>query len=165
MLIEPPTVEQVVALGTMYECVVPAEWQDLNGHVNVRHYLDLYNAAGEGQLLQLGVDSAYFHKERRGFFDLEHHIWYLAEIHVGDRLTVHMRYVGRSVKRFHGLVFVANRTRERVASILEYVASGADLTTRRSAAFPPHVSERLDALVSAHASLPWKAPVCGVMRA
>lgn len=165
MMIEVPTIEQVDALGPLLERQVPPEWEDLNGHVNVRHYLDLYNEAGDGMLAQLGVGPEYFRTERRGFFDLEHHVWYLAEMHVGDRVTVHMRYIARSAKRFHGVVFVVNRTRRNIASVLEYVASGADLTTRRSAPFPPNVSQRLDAIVAAHASLPWPAPVCGSMQA
>jgi len=165
MMIEVPTIQQIDALGSLLEREVPPEWEDLNGHVNVRHYLDLYNEAGDGMLAQLGVDEAYFRTQRRGFFDLEHHAWYLAELHVGDRVTVHMRYISRSAKRFHGVVFVVNRTRRSVASVLEYVASGADLATRRSAPFPPEVSRRLDGIVAAHASLPWRPPTCGTMRA
>lgn len=88
-------------------------------------------------------------------------MWYLAEVHVGDRVTVHSRYLARSTKRFHGLVFIVNRTRNSVASLLEYVASGADLATRRSAPFSPIVNARLDALVAEHALLAWPAPMCG----
>ena len=40
-----PTVSQVDDLPVLMEKVVPPEWQDLNGHVNVRHYLELYDAA------------------------------------------------------------------------------------------------------------------------
>ena len=161
MRIQPPTIEQLDALGTLVDRVVPPDWEDLNGHVNVRHYLDLYNEAGDPMLAQLDVSEDYFRAERRGFFDLEHHIWYLAEMHVGERVTAHMRYLRRSEKRFHGVVFVVNRTRSNVASILEYVASGADLATRRSAPFPARVSDRLDALIAQHAALPWVAPMCG----
>lgn len=164
MKIHVPTIEQIDALATLVDRVIPPEWEDLNGHVNVRHYLDLYNEAGDPMLSQLGVDASYVRAEQRGFFDLEHHIWYLAEMHVGDRVTVHTRYIARSAKRFHGVMFVVNRSRESVASVLEYVASGADLATRRSAAFPPRVSGRLDAIVAEHASLPWPAPVCGSMQ-
>jgi acyl-CoA thioester hydrolase len=34
-----PTVEQVLELPALMEKLIPPEWQDLNGHVNVRHYL------------------------------------------------------------------------------------------------------------------------------
>lgn len=161
MRIHVPTLEQIDALPALVDRVIPRDWEDLNGHVNVRHYLDLYNEAGEPMLAQLGVDRDYFRTERRGFFDLEHHMWYLAEMHVGDRVTVHTRYIGRSAKRFHGVMFVVDRTRQSLASVLEYLASGADLATRRAAAFPPRVSDRLDAILAEHDSLPWPVPVCG----
>lgn len=159
-----PTIEQIDALEPLVARVVPAEWEDLNGHVNVRHYLDLYNEAGDPMLAQLGVSESYFRTERRGFFDLEHHIWYLAEMHVGERVSVHTRYIGRSAKRFHGVMFVVNRSRSNVASVLEYVASGADLATRRAAPFPPRIVERLDAIIARHAALAWPVPVCGSMQ-
>ena len=40
-----PTVAQVDDLPPLLEKVIPPEWQDLNGHVNVRHYLELSDAA------------------------------------------------------------------------------------------------------------------------
>jgi acyl-CoA thioester hydrolase len=156
-----PTVAQVDELDALIEIAVPPDWEDINGHVNVRHYLDLYNEAGGPMLQRLGVDETYFRSARRGFFDLEHHLWYLAEMHVGDRVTVHVRYLARSAKRFHGTMFVVNRTRDSVASVLEFLASGADLRTRRTAEFPAAVRARLDALLEEHGRLSWRAPVCG----
>jgi acyl-CoA thioester hydrolase len=156
-----PTIEQVDMLEPLIHYTVPPEWEDINRHVNVRHYLDLYNEAGDPMLAQLGLDRDYFHTDQRGFFDLEHHLWYLAEMHVGDRVSVHLRYLGRSAKRFHGVVLIVNRTRGSVASVLEFVGSGADLKTRRTSAFPAEVAARLDAIVAEHARLPWPAPTCG----
>jgi acyl-CoA thioester hydrolase len=159
-----PTIAEIDMLGTLVERDIPRHWEDMNRHVNVRHYLDLYNEAGTPMFAQLGIDERYFNTELRGFFDLEHHMWYLAEMHVGDRVSVHTRYLARSEKRFQGLLFVVNRTRGNVASVLEYLASGADLTTRRSAAFSPTVSARLDEILAQHAALPWPAPRCGCIR-
>lgn len=163
MKIHVPSVEHVRMLETLVEYVVPPEWQDINGHVNVRHYLDLYNIAGDAVFAQMGVDDDYFLKERRGFFDLEHHIWYLAELHVGDRVSVHTRYVARSSKRYQGLLFVVNVTRPAVACVLEFVSTGANLETRRTDDFAPHVTARLDELIEEHSRLPWPAPLCGAI--
>lgn len=161
MKIHVPSLEHVRMLETLVEYTIPPDWEDINGHVNVRHYLDLYNIAGDPMLARLGVAEDYFRTERRGFFDLEHHLWYLAEMHVGDRVTVHVRYLGRTTKRFHGLMFVVNVTRQSVACVFEFIATGADLATRRTADFPPHVAERLDAILAEHRQLPWPAPTCG----
>lgn len=163
MKIHVPSIEHVHMLGTLCEYVVPPEWQDLNGHVNVRHYLDLYNISGYAVFEQMGVTDDYFLKERRGFFDLEHHIWYLSELHVGDRVSVHTRYVARTAKRYQGLLFVVNMTRPAVACVIEFVSTGANLASRRADEFAPHVAQRIDALIAEHVKLPWPAPLCGAI--
>jgi hypothetical protein len=40
-----PSLEQVLELPSLMQRVVPETWQDLNGHVNVRHYLELFDGA------------------------------------------------------------------------------------------------------------------------
>jgi len=79
-----PTVTQVEALPVLMEKVVPPEWQDLNGHVNVRHYLELYDAASWPKLAEFGLDANAFLERRQGLFDLEHHLWYLDALIAAD---------------------------------------------------------------------------------
>lgn len=165
MLTRVPTLRDLDDLPPLLERTVPAEWEDLNGHVNVRHYLALYDQAGWPMMSWLGVDERHFREERRGFFDLEHHIWYLAEMHVGDAVTVHARFLARSAKRFHGAMFIANRSRHSVASAFEYVSTAADLEARRSAPLPADVAAKLDELIAAHSRLTWPAPLCGSISA
>ena len=160
-----PTVAQVEELPSLMERRIPPEWQDLNGHVNVRHYLELYDAASWPMLAGFGLDERMFLERRLGLFDLEHHLWYLAEMHVGDVVTVHSRLVNRSTKRFHGVMFVVNRTRGQLASVFEYVSSGADLEARRTAPLPPEFAAELDRQIAAQSGLSWPAPVCGVISA
>jgi acyl-CoA thioester hydrolase len=158
-----PTVEQVQELPTLMEKVIPPQWQDLNGHVNVRHYLELYDAASWPMLAAIGLDEKVFTEQRQGMFDLEHHLWYLAEMHVGDTVTVHWRIIARGVKRFHGVMFIVNRTRGRLASVFEFLSTGADLAARRTAPLPAAFAGQLDRLIAENSRLTWPAPVCGVM--
>jgi hypothetical protein len=60
-------------------------------------------------------------------------------------------------------MFIVNRTRGRLASVFEYVSSGADLDARRTAPLPPEFATQLDRLIAAHARLAWASPTCGVM--
>jgi hypothetical protein len=62
-------------------------------------------------------------------------------------------------------MFVVDRTRGRLASVFEYVSSGADLEARRTAPLPAEFAARLDHLIAGHSRLDWPAPVCGVMSA
>ncbi len=131
----------------------------------MRHYLELYDAASWPSLAAVGLDPSVFLEQRRGLFDLEHHLWYLDELHVGDVVTVHWRFLERTVKRFHGVMFVVNQTRGRLASAFEYVSTGADLDARSTAPLPVEFAARLDRLIAESAALDWPAPVCGVMSA
>lgn len=163
MRIEMPTVEEVRQLPALYELTIPAEWQDLNEHVNVKHYLDIYDQAGWPLMDELGMDADRFTVHRNGYFDLEHHIWYLAEMHVGDVVTVHFRLLGYTTKRFHGLMFVVNATRGVLASVLEYVTSSADLDTRRTMPIPADVAANLQRVLDVQSALPWPAPRSGAI--
>ncbi len=84
---------------------------------------------------------------------------------MGDVVTVHWRFLARTVKRFHGVMFVVNQTRGRLASAFEYVSTGADLDARRTAPLPVEFAARLDRLIAENTALDWPAPVCGVMSA
>ena len=55
---------------------VPQEWEDLNGHVNVKHHLGMYDLTKEAMLEMLGISEEWVRTGRTGIFDLEHHIWY-----------------------------------------------------------------------------------------
>ena len=148
MPVSMPTVAQIDELPSLMERVIPPEWEDLNGHVNVRHYLELYDAASWPMLAAIGLDEKVFLERRQGLFDLEHHLWYLSELHVGDKVTVHWRFIARSAKRFHGVMFVVNRTRGQLASAFEYVGTGADLDARRTAPLPAEFATHLDRMIA-----------------
>lgn len=158
-----PTTAEIRELPVLAKETIPPKWEDLNGHVNVRFYLALYEMSGWPLMEALGIDRSYFEKRQLGIFDLEHHIRYVNELHVGDVVTVHGRIIARNAKRMHGIVFIVNDDRDALAATLEYVASNANLLERRTAEFPEDVANRLDVLIDDDRRYAWPAPVCGVM--
>ena len=110
-----------------------------------------------------GIDAQRTRQSRWGLFDLEHHLWYLREIHVGDEVTIHCRLLARTVKRFHGTLLLVNRTRGQLASAMEFLSTCADLDARATAALPSDVAACMDVLIERHHKLSWPAPVSGVM--
>ncbi len=158
-----PSTAQVRDLPELCRIDVPPDWQDLNGHVNVQYYLKMYDLAGIPMLEALGIDEAWVRRERIGLFDLEHHIWYLAEIHVGHAVTAHVRFGARNAKRTWGALFLVDATTDRLASTIEFVSTAANLDTRRSIPLPEPVAGRLDALIAVQATLAWTLPCSGSM--
>ena len=75
---------------------VRPEWIDYNGHMNVAHYVAVFDRATEAFHASIGVDDAY----RRGgasTFAVEQHIVYARELNSGARLRVTDLDTGRSV--------------------------------------------------------------------
>jgi acyl-CoA thioester hydrolase len=158
-----PTPEQVRQLPELLRVRVPREWEDLNGHVNVKHYMGMYDMTGDPLLELLGISEQWVRSERVGLFDLEHHIWYQNEVHVGEDVALYLRFTDRNLKRAQGLVFLLNLTHDRLASAVEFVSIAANLDSRRSVPLPAGVAQRLDELIRQQATLDWAAPRSGAI--
>ena len=161
----PPAIslDQLAPLPVVYRAVIPPAYEDRNGHMNVRWYLALYDEAGDAMYPMFGLTAVYFAASDMGGFDLEHHLWYAAEVHIGDAIAIRARILERSSKLMHYLMFMVNETRGVLSSIFECVHAHADLSVRRTAPFPAPVAARIDALIAAHRALAWPAPISGTM--
>jgi acyl-CoA thioester hydrolase len=158
-----PTPEQVRQLPELVRVRVPPEWEDLNGHVNVQHHLTMYNLTTAPLLAQLGISEDWVRTERCGLFDLEHHIWYLNEVHVGDDVSLHLRMTARNARRVQGHVYLINASRDSLASVIEFVSAAADLDARRTIPLPAVIAASIDDSIAASARLDWAAPASGAI--
>jgi acyl-CoA thioesterase FadM len=96
---------------------------------------------------------------------LQHFIHYLAEVRVGETVVIKGRLLGRSAngKRVHYLLFMINETTKRLAATMECLASHADLAIRRTAPYPPHLLEKIDAVIAEHVQLDWDVALSGAI--
>jgi acyl-CoA thioester hydrolase len=165
--VKPPAIplEKVTALTAVHRVTIPPEYQDENGHMNIRWYVFVFDDAGYPVAASLGLTPDYHQQHHTGGFDLEHHIHYLNEVHSGDTVAVYFRLLGCSAKRIHYMMFMINETRGTLAALFECVNSFADLSIRRTAPYPAEISQRIDDLLAQHRALDWDAPICGVMGA
>jgi acyl-CoA thioester hydrolase len=161
----PLSLEAVTALPMVYRVTIPERYRDMMGHMNMRYYLELYDEAGIYLFDQIGLTEAHYQQNHTGGFDLEHHLHYLNEIHIGDTVALYGRLLARSAKRLHYLLFMVNEDRQNLASIFECVNSYADLQIRKTAPYPAEVATAIDAMLVQHQALSWAAPVCGSMTA
>lgn len=157
-------IEDVQQLHEDYRFTIPESYLDEMGHMNIRWYMALFNEAILPFLFRIGLVPDYIIGEKAGAFALEHFVRYLAEVHVGQTITVHVRVLGRSAKRLHFMQFMINETTGKVAATLEVLNSHADLSVRRTSPYPPQITDKIDAILAEHQQLPWAAPVCGVIQ-
>jgi acyl-CoA thioesterase FadM len=158
-----PTPDQLQELPLQLEMEIPPEWEDRNGHIGVRRYLELYQLGAWNVLHEIGVNQAWFETQERSQFDLEHHLNYRAELHVGDTIRTHNRVVGKNDSCFHGMYFIVDDSTRRLACTIEYITAHIGMRTRRIAPFPDELSCGLDRLYEKHQSLSWPPPLCGVL--
>lgn len=159
-----PTYEQViesvplVILGEIAE-----KHLDYNGHVNMRHYVKFGGVSSDRLLRDVGIDDDYRAERRMGAFTAEHHVRYLAELHVGDRWRAHTVWLDRSDKAVHQMAFVLNDSEQRLSATVEMLLVHVDMDGRRATPFPPDVAARIDAMVARRRTVSWPMPVSGAM--
>jgi acyl-CoA thioester hydrolase len=159
-----PGYAQVIALPGTARRLVPPEFGDANGHLNVRHYLALYDDAEWEIFERMGLGVEHARTDRRGMFALEQHLTYALEVDVGAEVSVHMRLLARSAKVVHLVNYLADHTRGQVAGAIEVVDGYADLDTRRLTAFHPGPGlAALDAQLAADRGLDWRPATSGCL--
>lgn len=158
-----PTFEQVRALPCAHEQVVPAHYADANGHMNIVRYMELHNEAAWKHMGQFGLGEEHAREGTAGSFEVEHHLRYLREVHVGDLVAVHFRLIGRSDKALHLMQFLVNVTRRELSNTLESLGLSVDMSTRRTAPFPDHVAALIDARLQGDQALDWPVPLATAM--
>ncbi|WP_052915017.1 thioesterase family protein [Protofrankia coriariae] len=158
-----PTFAQVLELPALIETTVQPEYIDFYGHMNVRFYLILGAEAVGLHAERIGIDSAYHEQRRMGVFTAEHHLRYFSELSLGDKLSVHSRFLDRSRRAGHIMSFLLDRERDRLAYTLELIVVHMDTTTRRPVDMPDDIARGFDEQIALSRALNWPAPTCGVM--
>ncbi|TVR22945.1 MAG: thioesterase [Anaerolineaceae bacterium] len=154
-------VEAISQLPLMSRATIGAQHLDLMGHMNVRHYLGLFDDAAWTFFESFGMTAEYYRENNTGGFALEQHIRYLAEVREGETVAIYARIIARNAKRVHFMYFMVNEDKQTLSATLEGVGSHADLSIRRTSPYPDFILQRLDALLDEQKALTWEAPICG----
>jgi len=152
------------SLPVTYQAVIPQDFIDEFGHVNVMWYTHLFTEGAGGLFRLVGLTQEHLEGNQAGTFALEQHFRYLKEVRVGQHVTLRSRVLGRSAKRWHTIHFMTIDELDVLAATCEVVSTYVDMTVRRSAPMPPVITDGIDRLLSEHASLGWDAPICGTMK-
>lgn len=155
-----PTYEQLAGLPAYVPQPVPIAFEDVNGHLNVRHYTGIASEGLDESLVELGIPQNW-PSAGHACFSAEHHLTYLAELRTGDRLSARVRLLGRSERAAHALVYLLDETHQRLSFVMEEIFLHIDLDTRRTAPWPADVAAGLDRRIAEDANLPWAPDVSG----
>lgn len=157
-----PSYEQLVALPAYAEQPVPVAFEDVNGHLNVRHYTGIASEGLDESLVEVGIPQNW-PASGHACFSAEHHLIYLAELRTGDRMSARVRLLGRSERAVHAMVYLLDESHERLSYVMEEIFLHIDMETRHTAPWPDDVAEALDDRIARDAELPWEPDVSGSM--
>jgi acyl-CoA thioester hydrolase len=138
------------------EIVVPPEWIDYSGHVNIGYYLLAFEIAATRYMSTLELSQSYRERTDYALFALETHINFLREATEGDRLGFTAQLLGHDKKRVRTF-FRMHHADGGLAATNEVMYLHVDMAKRRAAPFPADRKAVLDAALSAHAGLDWPA--------
>lgn len=158
-----PTYEQLVVLPAFSEQPVPMPFEDINGHLNVRHYLGIASEGLDESLVPLGIPMNWPTSAGHACFSAEHHCTYLVELRTGDRMSSRVRLLGRSERAAHALVYLLDDTHQVLSYVMEEIFLHIDMSTRRTAPWPTDVAANLDRQIASDTLLPFESPLSGCL--
>ncbi|MCK1270990.1 acyl-CoA thioester hydrolase [Bradyrhizobium sp. GM2.2] len=133
---------------------IEPQWIDYNGHLNMAYYNVMFDRAIDQMWLTLGIGPGYM-KERGGStFTAECHVRYLREIHLDDLVQVSVWLLEADDKRLHTFQELRHATEGWLSATSENMSLHIDMGSRKVAAFPPDIRERIAAVVKAHSAVP-----------
>ncbi|MFT3874366.1 MAG: thioesterase family protein [Nocardioides sp.] len=158
-----PTYDQVLTLPSASRLAVPPEYGDLNGHMNVRNYLGIYDDAEWEIFGAMGAGAEEAAAGQGGVFALEQTIIYRREVLVGDEVSTHMRLVARRKSLLHIVSYLANHTRQEIAGSMEALEGFVAYDTRRLSPWPGRTAVALDAEIARCNTLDWQPELAGAI--
>ncbi|MBZ5739198.1 thioesterase family protein [Nocardioides mangrovi] len=159
-----PSYDELSELPAFSAQAVPAAFEDINGHLNIRHYAGIASEGLDESLAGVGIPQNWPTVAGHAVFSAEHHMTYLSELRTGDRISVRAVLVGRSERAAHAIVYLLDDTHQRVSYVMEEIFLHVLMETRRTAPWPDDVAAALDKRIAEDAAQSWQPTLSGSMQ-
>lgn len=138
----------------LYTGVVPSEWMDYNGHMNVAYYVLAFDRATDAFMDTLGMGQDYRDRCQCSGFVVETHVNYQRELVAHDPMRITTQLLGFDGKRIHCFHRLYHAAKGFLAATTELMLIHVALAERHSAPMPMPVLDRLGAVMAQHIQLP-----------
>ena len=145
--------DTVAAPLDFYRAEVLSAWVDYNRHMTEAAYLTAFGWASDAMFSYIGDDDEY-RAGGHSFYTVETHLAYLREAPEHAPLRITTRVLGVDRKRLHIYHEMFHGSNEKLLATTEQMLVHVDMNAGRSVAILPHVRAALDAISTAHSTLP-----------
>ena len=121
---------------------------DHMNHMNVQHYVGMFDQASWVFLSMLGMDSRYFRDHRRGMAALEQTIQYKNELRLGDMFEIRSAVLEVRQKTIRAIHEMHNLSTGLPAASMTILGVHMDTDARKSSPLPTEVSDRVEFLAA-----------------
>jgi acyl-CoA thioesterase FadM len=132
-----------------------AAWLDYNGHMSEAYYVLVFGYATDGLMDAVGIDEAYRKAAAASLYTLESHLHYLDEVAGGTSLWVTTQLLEADHKRLRYFQRLWADGKSAPVATTELLGLHVAGRPPRSAAFPPAIQAKVDALKAAQTALAW----------
>ncbi|MFC7504890.1 acyl-CoA thioesterase, partial [Nocardioides sp. GCM10030258] len=148
-------------ISATLDAVVTDDLVDANDHLSLPHYVRAGARAVWTRKESLGLEEVW--SRGLSFFITEQHTTYSGELLLGERFTVHPRFLHRSARSLHTMTYVVNAARDQLTCSIESVSVFVSRETRDSVAMPAALAESLDAAIRHDHGLPGTVAECSTL--
>jgi acyl-CoA thioester hydrolase len=130
-----------------YRGVVNLSHLDHMGHMNVQHYVGIFDNATWVLLSMMGLDATWFREHERGMAALEQNIRYLRELRAGDVIEIRSGVLELGAKTMRITHEMRHMVGDWAAARTTIVATYFDTVARKSVPLPDMVREKAQTLL------------------
>ncbi|WP_232680247.1 thioesterase family protein [Nocardioides sp. R-C-SC26] len=156
-----PSYDDLLALPAYSAQPVPVAFEDINGYLNVRHYLGIGSEGLDESLVNLGIPFNWPLLSGLACLSAEHHLTYLHELKTGDAMSVRVRLVGRTERAVHAVVYILDDTNRQLTCVFEEIFLCVRVTERRTEPWPADIAANFDARIAEDAAYAWQPMLSG----
>lgn len=133
---------------------VQKAWIDYNGHMNMAYYLLVFDQCLDYVYDQLDIGERYVREHNGSCFTREIQVNYLQELTLADPIVVEFQLLDWDAKRLHFFQTMRHGRDGYLCATSEQLALHVNMTSRRTAALPDTVQQRLAEMMHSHGQLP-----------
>lgn len=131
-----------------YVGVVYPDQADHMGHMNVRHYVSIFDQATWVFFARMGITGRYMRESGAGMAAVSEHLEYKQEVFPGDTIAVYTELMQVSNSSCHFKHTMTRDIDREVVATAELTGVHMDRSAHKSRPFPPEVRSAFDAALA-----------------